>query len=247
VSVSNVADLAGNVITEGSTTTFTTGHGNASGHQSQSVVAVHVQGHDTKGVGCTGLDPDLPCGRFTTNWPVLSGAHVYLVVALADPAYGVSGVSLGVDYGNTPGVEVDHQGCDVFGYVSCADLEYTNGIDPSNTSTEFPASGGGNRLIWVRTNNCQTHVVPPYGVQVVACAFYVYAYGPDTFRVDMNRNLVNGPEFQIVDCPGPSLSDMPYPEHAGYVGFGEDPGYNPCPAAVPTVRTTWGKLKDQYH
>jgi hypothetical protein len=246
VAVSNVADAAGNVIAAGSTVDFTTGAGGGAGDQSQSMVAVHAQSHDAKGVSCGGLDPDLPCGRFTTNWPVRSSADVYMVVALADPIYGVSGVSLGVTYGSTPGVKVDHQGCDVFGYVSCADLEYTNGIDPDDTSTEFPASGGGNRLIWVRTNNCQMHVVPPYGVQVVACAFYVYAYGPDRFSVDMNRNLVNGPEFQIVDCPGPALSDMPFPEHAGYVGFGDDPGYNPCPVAVPTVRTTWGKLKTQY-
>jgi hypothetical protein len=247
VVVSNVQDLAGNVIPLGSRTDFTAGPGGGEGgDQSRSVVALHVQAHAVKGLSCAGLYPDLPCGQYTTSWPPHTAADVYMVVALADPTYGVSGVSLGVAYGNTPGVMQDGQGCDVRGYTSCADLEYTNGVDPGDPSTEFPASGGGNRLIWVRTDNCQTRVLAPYGVQVVACAFYVYAYGPDLFRVDMNRNLYTGPEFQVIDCQGPSLSDMPFPEHAGYVGFGEDPGYNPCPAEVPTVRTSWGRLKTQY-
>jgi hypothetical protein len=214
--------------------------------QEQSVVAAHAQGHNTKGINCGDWDPNMPCDRFTVDWPVGVGADVYFIIANADSALGVSGVSLGVDYGNTPGVQQDGQGCDVFGYTFCADLQYTNGIDPNDTSTEFPAAGGGNRLIWVRTTNCQRHVVPPFEVEAVACVFYVYAYGPDQFLVDMNRNLYTGPEFQIVDCPGPALSDMAWPSHAGVVEFGSGAGYNPCFPIIATQNTTWGKLKTQY-
>jgi hypothetical protein len=247
VEVSNVQDAAGNAIAPNSTVSFTTGStGGGTGDQSQAVVAVHVRAHDTKGLNCADLDPNLRCDSFTTGWPINSPADVYFVVANADPVPGVSGVSLGVQYGNTAGVQTDGQGCDVFGYVSCSDLEYTNGIGDS--STEFPASGGGNRLIWVRTDNCQRHELSPYGVHATVCAFYVYAYGPDHFAVDMNRNLQTPDEFQIVDCSGPALSDMPWPSHAGYVTFGASNGFNPCTSeAVPTVKTTWGRLKNQYH
>jgi len=215
--------------------------------QERSVVAAHAQAHSTKGLSCANWDPDMPCHMFTVNWPVGTGADVYFIIAKADSALGVSGVSLGVDYGSTPGVQQDGVGCDVFGYLSCSDLEYTNGIDMNDTSTEFPSAGGGNRLIWVRTTNCQRHVVPFWGVEAVACVFYVYAYSPDQFRVDMNRNLQSGPEFQIVDCPGPALSDMEFPYGAGIIGFDSPTfGYNPC-NYDPVEPTTWGKLKKHYN
>jgi len=220
--------------------------GNYNGQQGSMVVA-HAQAHNVKGLNCANWDPNMPCDQFVKTWPLNSGADVYFIIAFADSALGVSGVSLGVDYGNTPGVQQDGVGCDVFGYVACSDLEYTNGIDMNDVSTEFPSAGGGNRLIWVRTINCQRHVVPGWSVEALACVFYVYAYSPDQFAVDMNRNLQTGPEFQIVDCPGPALSDMMWPEHAGWVDFGGGQGYNPCIEEIlPTQRTTWGRLKTQY-
>jgi len=244
VEVSGVADLAGNPIAAHSTAAFTTGVAIGSrGNQQAAVVALHAQAHASKTLDCGGLDPSLPCGRFTTTWPVDSAADVYMVVALADPVYGVSGVSLGIRYA-TEGTLADGAGCDVLGYTACSDLEYTNSPD-GNPAHEFPYSGGGNRFIWVRTDNCRRTEVPPYGVQAVACVFYVYAYGPDLFSVDMNRNLATGAEFQVVDCPGPSISDLEWPSHAGVIGFGQE-GYNPCVASLPVVNTTWGRLKNQY-
>jgi len=215
--------------------------------QEQAVVAVHAQAHDAKGLGCDVLNPDLPCGEFVTTWPVGEAADVFFVVARADSALGISGASLGVDYGNTPGARADGVGCDVLGYVSCADLEYTVGIDLYDLSTEFPAAGGGARLIWIRQTNCQRHVVGTWGVQVPLCAFYVYAYSLDRFEVGMNIYLQTGPELQVVDC-SVALSDLPFPSHAGYVDFGFGTGYNPCLALgpVPTERTSWGRLKSQY-
>jgi hypothetical protein len=246
VRVSNLTDAAGNVIVPNSTTEFTTdAYGAGPGDQSQSVVALHVQAHNSKTFSCGNMDQNLSCDRFVREWPDHSPADVFMVICMADPVFGVSGVSLGVRYSNT-GTLADGVGCDVHGYVFCSDLEYPNSPD-GNPEHEFPYSGGGNRLIWARTTNCQRQTVEPWGVQVVACAFYVYAYGPDLFQVDMNRNLKTGPEFKIIDCPGPYLSDMPWPDHAGIVGFGEDrAGYSPCTAMVPTVHTTWGRLKNQY-
>jgi len=218
--------------------------------QSRAVVVLHAQAHNTKAPGgnplCSDLDPSLPCSEYTTTWPVGVPADVYLVVARGDSALGISGVNLGIYY-RDEGAQADGVGCDVFGYTLCADLEYTNGLDLNDPETEFPASGGGARIIWRRNTNCQRNVVTPDGVQAVACAFYVYAYSPDAFVVDMDRNCFTCPEFQVIDCVGPNLSDMPFPAHAGEVGFGTS-GYNPCTApGVPAIRASWGELKTQYH
>jgi len=197
--------------------------------QQNAVVAVHAQAHDTKGINCSNLDPNLYCSGFTTHWPVGVGADVYFVVANADSALGVSGVSFGVDYGDTPGVTADGQGVDVFAYETCGQQAYPNGIDPGDPSTNFPAAGGGIRLVWDRSIDCQRHELPYFGVHAVACVFYVYAYSPDQLIVDMNRNEPTGPEFRITDCAGPSDSDMGWSSQAGIVGFGgggDNPGWS---------------------
>jgi hypothetical protein len=217
--------------------------------QSRAVVVLHAQAHNTKAPDgnplCEDLDPNLPCGEYTTTWPVGVPADVYLVVAKGDSALGVSVVSFGIQYGATYGVRQDGQGVDVFGYTSCSDLEYPTGELPEPV---FPAAGAGNVLVWERDTDCQRNVVSTEGVQTVACVLYVYAHGQDKLIVDMNRTLYTGREFLVADCTGPyTVSDMPWPSHAGIVGFGE-PGYNPCTAlGVPVVRTSWGELKSQHH
>jgi hypothetical protein len=214
--------------------------------QEQAVVALHAQAHNAKGFPCNESNENLPCGRFTTAWPLREGADVLLVVARADSALGISGLLFRVDYGNTLGVQADGQGCDVFGYLSCSELEFLNVADPRDPSTWFPAAGAGNYLTWYPAANCQRHVVEPWGVQVLACTFYVYAYSPDRFSVNMSRWDPFG--FGVRDCAGPAWSDLDLPSHAGYVDFGGGAGYNPCLefGPVPVESTTWGKLKSQY-
>jgi hypothetical protein len=239
VVISNVEDRDGNTIEPGTTVTFEAGsaHG-LPGGQSQSVVTLHAQAHVAKGDICGHLSPTLSCNEFVHTWPVGQGADVYLVVAWARADLGISGLSCGIGYDPVPG-----QGCDVLGYSSCADLEYTN----AGSNGEWPASHGGNRLIWLRDTNCQRTERPACAVHAVAAGFYVYAYGPDKFAVIQNENLATGPEFAVTDCDGPVNSNMEFPSHAGRIGFGMA-GYNPCTALdVPTVRTTWGRLKNQYH
>ena len=158
------------------------------GGQSASVVALHVQAHNTKGLSCANLSSALPCSDYTTEWPLHSAADVYLVVAKAQPNLGISAVSCGIKY-DALGTLTDGVGCDVFGYTFCSDLEYTNSAD-GNPQHEWPYSGGGDRLIWVRTSNCQRDEIAPDGVHAVACAFYVYAYSADRFEVTRNINLI---------------------------------------------------------
>jgi hypothetical protein len=233
VAVSNVSDPSGNVIAPNSTRDFVA----STGSQSQAVVMLHAQAHDTKGLSCSDMSSTLSCDEFTQTWPVHSAADVFLVVAWGNASTGISGLSCGIAYDPAPG-----QGCDVLGFQVCADLDYPN----SGPYGEWPASHGGNTLVWTRNNNCQNTARANCGVHAVACGFYVYAYSPDQFAVIQNENVVDGPLFAIVDCELAG-SDLPYPSHAGKVGFGMG-GYNPCveEAPVPTVQTTWGKLKNQY-
>jgi hypothetical protein len=219
----------------------------ASGGQEQAVVAAHVRPQFYAKSYCLSWDADKPCNEFVTAWPIETPSFVYFVVARADSALGISRVSFGVDYGYTPGRWLDYQGCDVWSFSTCADLEYLTRFDPSDYTTAFPAAGGGAVLQWERTRNCQRHVVGSWGVQAVACLFYVYAYGPDRFSVDLLRQNP-GPHLAVTDCVGPTETVLDWPSHAGYVDFGGGPGYNPCLelGPVPAERTTWGRLKSQY-
>jgi hypothetical protein len=174
------------------------------------------------------------------TWPIESGADVYLVVARAYPGPGIAGVSCGISYNATSGA-----GVDVLGWTLCADLEFTN----SGLNGEWPASGGGNRITWVSTTNCQRTVIDPDGVHAIAGVFYVYAYSEDYFSLDLNQNL-QFPEFAVADCSAQvtylSVSEpQPY-GHAGCVGFGTL-GWTPCYGGfIPTESMTWGKLKTKY-
>ena len=38
--------------------------------QTGAKVVLHAQPHNTKGIVCSGLDPNLPCSDFTTTWPL---------------------------------------------------------------------------------------------------------------------------------------------------------------------------------
>jgi hypothetical protein len=213
---------------------------------SDAVVCLHAQAHNTKGITCDDSPEvaNIACDQYVKNWPLQQGADVFMIVAMADSMLGVSGVSIGILYSN-PVTLADGIGVDVFDYTMCADLEYTNSAD-GNLDHEFPYSGGGNRLIWVRTTNCQQHVIGDYGVHATACVFYVYAYSDDQMQVTMNMNLDFGPEILIVDCPGPANHPLRWPQAGGKVGFGGEEGFNPCTDVVPVKNTTWGRLKTQY-
>jgi len=213
--------------------------------QSPAVVALHAGAHTGKGWKPCEDGIDLrPCGDYVTSFPVGYGADVYVVVARADSALGISGLSCGIDYGS-PGVQSDGAGVDLFGYALCSDLEVPASPDADSTHA-WPTSGGGNLFLWEPAGNCRRNVVAPYGVQAIACAVYVYTYGAGQLAITPNPAGANGPEFQVTDCVGPTAWDLEWPSHAGVVGFDMD-GYNPCTAlGVPVEATTWGRLKSQY-
>jgi hypothetical protein len=125
-------------------------------------------------------------------------------------------------------------GVDVLSWTQCSSgLQFPS--SPTGLSEdEWPASGGGLRITWDSSVDCQRTVLGNNGVHAVAGAFYVYAYSNDLFQITSNNNVISGPEFQVGDCSN-SLSDLPL-YNAGRVGFGSSNGYNPCNGGAVPVK-----------
>ena len=217
------------------------------GSQDDAVIALHAQLHPQKGGDPCVMDA-VCCSDFVTQWPLFSSADVYLVVAKGNPNPGVAALSCGILYNNGEmgaSTKLDQVGVDLYSWTLCTSgLEFTNS-PTGDTADEWPASGGGNRITWNAQTDCQVTECGGDGVHALAGSFYVYAYSDDVFQVIENRNLEGGVyEFQVGDCTN-AVSDIPWPQAAGAVGFGAGAGYNPC-TAVPVQTSTWGKIKTQY-
>jgi hypothetical protein len=201
------------------------------GTQDFAVLALHAGTHFVK--GDTPCDwGSVACSDFTTEWPQLSSANLYLVIARGEADPGIAALSCGVEYG-------PNLAC--YSFTLCTSgLQFPN--DGGNG--EWPASLGGNRITWNAVTDCKRTVYGTDGVHALAGSFYVYAYGPDLFQITENRNLLSGPELQVGDCSN-SISDLPLTA-AGAIGFAGTEGYNPCTDGTPVSQTTWGKVKTQY-
>ena len=232
----------------------------AAGTQDRAVIALHlapyVKGEDP----CHGPPNETPpraCSDYVVQGDLNTPYSVYLMIAHGDSASGVAALSCGILYnGGAVGESTmsDGVGVDVLGWDCCPCTPLTC-PDPRNPG-DWPASGGGNRFTWYPGTDCQRTVVGSDGVQAVIGAFYVTAYSDDFFAVIPNNDNVHDgvPEFQVGDC-GNKLSNLPYPDAAGYVSFSEGaatPGCNPClgpcgeAPGVPVRAATWGKIKQRY-
>jgi hypothetical protein len=204
------------------------------GPNANAVIALHDKAKAAKAINACPSGPvpedpvsqGIPCSQFSTDFaPIGASRDVYLMVAQGDVGVGVAGMSCGVQFGG---------GVAVFGWTLCADLEFPNG--------GWPANGGGNRITWDATTNCQTTDVAGEGVHAVAGSFYLYAYSDGLFEVTPN-NGVPVPELQVADC---SAASEDVQIAGGAVGFGALEGFNPC-GVVPVEETSWGKIKGAYN
>lgn len=175
--------------------------------------------------------------------------YAYVLVADADPVEGVAGLIFGIDYDNGTG---DGSGVDVFSWTLCATLEL--GIP----SPVWPAPGSSNRIFWDTTTRCQVNEPGGPGTGVVAPGGYFYcgAYSPGSFRIrhattssssENNRVTLYGCS-QAIDVIY-DLSNPPIPSTLGWIRFsgaGNEPGYNPCAAAIPVESVTWGRIKSSF-
>ncbi len=219
------------------------------GTNPNAVFALHAKAHTTKPVSiCTTRSPNsgtpIPCTSYVTQWPLATSADVYLVVARGDSVTGIVGASCGVQYNQAVGM-----GVDMHGWTLCADLESIS----AGPNGGWPNSGGGNRMTWVASTNCQRTVAGDQGVHAVAGAFYVYAYGTDVLNLTENKNVAF-PELAVANCSG-HTDHLPWARVA-FVTFsagGVLEGCNPCtePNAscerpVPALPTTWSNLKQRF-
>jgi hypothetical protein len=217
------------------------------GPNSNAVVSLHAKTHTTKATTyCTTQSPltnAIPCSNFNMQWDLADPKiDIYLVIAGGAAVQGIAGVSCGIEYNPSSG-----QGLDMFAWTLCADLEFTN-VGPNG---EWPESGGGNRITWA--DNCQTTVLGSDGAHAVAGCFYVYAYGPDTFKVTANKNLESGPELAVASCAA-ETDQLPFGRGAFVTvsAGGTQQGCNPCTEAdrdcegVPVQPSTWGDIKSKF-
>ena len=198
------------------------------GGAGQPMMALHVATYAAKNICAV---PQLPsrCEDYVINSPSSGFFQVYVTISKYDSSL-IAGAQFGIQYEGAYGV-----GCDVFGWRSCADLEYS--------SDSWPASGSGNLLTWEYGTNCQGDTLA-YSPILVG-AFELSTYSGDLF------SLVPRPadgRAKVADC---SLVEMDItdetPSRLGAVGFGTEPGYNPCLGPLTPVRTTtWGRLKTLY-
>ncbi len=217
------------------------------GTQDGAVFALCARAHTTKSATtCTTWKPTISCDDYNTEWPVRRTTDVYLVIAQAYAVAGVAGATCGIYYNPTVA-----QGVDVFGWTLCADQEFPD----AGIHGEWPAAGGGNRIVWSADTNCQRAVIADYGVHAVAGAFYLYAYTEDVFQVTPDWNLGVNPVLAVVDCDGSTTYRCCW-STVGSVGFHAVSSYggcNPCTHSgtdcirdTPVVRSTWGAIKRAY-
>ena len=199
----------------------------------EAVVALHPAPHLVKGDPCA-IPPAMGCSEYRTDWPLGVSADLWLVVARVDGP-GVGAMSCGILYENGAvggSTMANASGVDLYSWTLC-----TSGLQFPNSPTglaedAWPASGGGNRITWDSSVDCQLETIGLDGIHAMAGCFYVYAYSDDVFQVTPNMNLSQEPEFQLLDCFG-SGRDLPYPERAGSCAFGSGSGYNPCADITP--------------
>lgn len=193
------------------------------------VVALHCSTIFAKGSLCelgNPLTEQIPCSDFDIQQPILDACNVFLMVARADTSSGVAGLSVGITLQNESTMFID--------WVLCADDE-----------TQFPpwpSNGGGNRIEWNRTSNCQRTEIGDDGVHAMGGFFYIYSYGNN--KIAIMPDVAAGDSTLVVTACDDTRFVVPIP--GGSIGIGSEDGFNPCRDVVAINRTTWGRIKHAY-
>ncbi len=147
--------------------------------------------------------------------------YLYIVACSPASSAGLQEIHTGIDYDQRT-----VSGVDVFRWTLCADSE--------TTGPGWFQAGGSNRIRW---NSCPTAPL------VVAGYFYVTAYDPSYFALvppPADSTSMTACENQPVKLATTSL---------GYIGFGGEPGCNPCLGDcfyTPTEPVTWSGIKSLF-
>jgi hypothetical protein len=114
-------------------------------------------------------------------------------------------------------------------------LDWNHCGDYHNTSNDWPDPASGIAIAW---DEPQTDHV----IEVLWVAARSISGNPATLAPGDNPTRGGGVYF--LDDAVPANIDIAV--DLGRLGFGGDPGYLPCPDAVPTVETSWGRVKGTY-
>ena len=204
------------------------------GPNANAKIALHLLTPTTK-TPCTRIQTTPACQNIVTSgnlYPQLYFAHV-LVTDGNEPA-GVAGLQFGIQY-TGPGA-ADGVGIDIYAWTNCATLEF------QSPAPAWPNSGAGNLVTWDAGTRCQRTEPGGAGTGVVANAGYFYcaAYTPGTFCI--TPRPVDG-VAKVADCAAQEDIVTGTPSHLGCLGFGGQPGYNPCGLITPVENTTWSAIK----
>jgi hypothetical protein len=220
------------------------------GQNANAAISLHTTKPTTKAAKCEAFsysdaagDPwTVPFNTRAKPCPAHVGDFdVWILVCNGSDSLGVAGAEYGIEYDGADG-----SGVDVNSWLACGDLEFT--------STDYPASGGGNVVTWVAPENCQVTNRIFQGSELndsviaVVGVLNVTAYGQDELRV--TPRPVTG-RLKVADCLAreDDLTDAAV-SRKGVVNFcgGGRKGYNFCknPGILSMEETTWGKLKTQY-
>lgn len=197
---------------------------------------------DSAGNGnpCLGEAGLVACPEALVHGRLNQPYHAYLLMVGADTTAGVSGVGFGIRYGE--GLEID-------GWSSCV-----SGLEiPSQPAyTPWPMSCSGLIVTWLLPGDCQRTVLPgqeSFGIVAVIGALHVQAVSTARLELGLNPNGI----FQWTDCTGRT---RPLETCVGWAGFGNEygtcnwdsfcHGNIPYCAQVPTLPTTWGRMKSFY-
>ena len=92
------------------------------------------------------------------------------------------------------------------------------------------------------SNNCQQAELSVDGVRALTGILYVYAYDNGSMAITPN-NAAGDTQIVVTDCGG---NDIGVEIDGGIVGFGNQPGFNPCLTSVPLQESSWGRLKQEF-
>jgi len=195
-------------------------------------LALHVQ---PKNNSPCGSGPAYPCSAFNTAGGLNAGYNVYVVAGHGDlGSKGISALGYGLRYGS-----------------GLRNIVWTNCQSPlfEWPTDDWPASGSGIRLSYGQCLDGSI-VSQDEGVQSIAGAFYLYAYGEDVLELTEDpRDPITYPFPLIVDCMRePHQYEFTDNEvgKARFTSNGNIPGYNPCfgnavvPPPPPPPPPPWG-------
>ena len=161
------------------------------------------------------------------NGQIHKSYDLYLILLGSNLEAGVSGIEFGIEYNDLEG-----DGLKVFSWLSCAQTQVTSS---SRDGKPWLSSGSG--ILLVLDEHVTVKENASNGsLRALLGAFYVYAYGEDTFSLTAHPRYAEGfPWEKSINVTDKHLVEswLTYPDNIGNVVFGPyGDSFSPC-SSVP--------------